>query len=102
MAVSLQSPTIVELTSQQKEGEQELFQTLMLRSYLEGVASLDNTSANVHSEGPTFELQQNYIQLHKKLEQLRQQSAELSKQKVFLAELIIRDVRLLLIHRCYH
>lgn len=82
MAVSPQSPMVVKLTSQQKEGEQELFQTLMLRSYLEGVASLRDPSENMQSEGSTFELQRSYVQLHRKLEGLREQSAELSKKKV--------------------
>lgn len=80
--MSPQSPMVLKLTSQQKEGEQELLQTLMLRSYLEGVASLRDSSENMLSEGSTFELQQNYIKLHRKLDCLREQSAELSKKKV--------------------
>ena len=82
MAVSPQSPVVVKLTSQQKEGEQELFQALMLRSYLEGVVSLRDTSENVQSGGSTFELQRSYVQLHQKLERLREHFAELSKKKV--------------------
>ena len=82
MAVSPQSPVVVKLTSQQKEGEQELFQTLMLRSHLEGVASLRDISENVSSVGSTFELQLSYVQLHRKLEGLREHFAQLSKKKV--------------------
>ena len=84
MAVSPQSPVVVKLTSQQKEGEQELFQTLMLRSHLEGVASLRDISENVSSVGSTFELQLSYVQLHRKLEGLREHFAQLSKKKVSL------------------
>ena len=80
--VSPQSAMIVKLKSEQKEGEQELFQTLTLRSYLEGMASLADTSEDVQSEGATFELQEKYVQLHRQLEQLREKSAELSKIKV--------------------
>ena len=82
MAVSPQSLVVVKLTSQQKEGEQELFQTLMLRSHLEGVASLRDISENVSSVGSTFELQLSYVQLHRKLEGLREHFAQLSKKKV--------------------
>ena len=82
MAVSPQSPVVVKLTSQQKEGEQELFQTLILRSHLEGVASLRDISENMSSVGSTFELQLSYVQLHRKLEGLREHFAQLSKKKV--------------------
>jgi hypothetical protein len=80
---------VIKLTSQQKEGEQELFQTLMLRSHLEGVASLRDTSENtIPSEGSTFfELQLSYVQLHRKLEDLREHFAQLSTKKVYTVTL---------------
>ncbi len=88
MAVSPQSPMVVKLTSQQKEGEQVLFQTLMLRSHLEGVVSLRDTSENsIPSEGSTFELQLSYVQLHRKLEGLREHFAQLSLKKVYIMTL---------------
>ena len=70
------------IASERKEGEQALFQSLMLRSFLEGVASLSDPSESLHSQGENHEMQQKYIQLHRKLEDLRDQSAALSRKKV--------------------
>lgn len=82
MAVNPQSPVVVKLTNQQKEGEKELFHTLMLRSYLEGVTSLADTNESMQCEGSSFELQRSYVQLHERLQVLREHFAEFSKKKV--------------------
>ena len=72
----------VKMTNEKKEGEQALLHSLMLRSHLEGVASLGDSSANLIPESVTFELQQNYIKFHRELEDLREQTAALSRKKV--------------------
>ena len=72
------------LSSEKQEGEQALIKSLTLRSYLEGVTSLSDASEGLCSEGEIAEEQETYLQLHRKLEELREASAGLSRKKVFL------------------
>lgn len=67
---------------ERKDAEQELFQSLNLRSYLEGVALLRDPSESITDQMPTFDLQQNYVHQHMKLALLEQQCSALSRRKV--------------------
>lgn len=79
---SSESAAELSLTSERKESEQVLLKSLMLRSYLEGVASLDETTGEISKEGEIFETQQKYTQMHQTLDELSEQITALTRKKV--------------------
>ena len=81
------------LTSERKENEQVLLKCLMVRSHLEGVASLEDMTEHTATEGEMFELQESYLQMHKELDELGERSDGLTRKKV---RLVMSQ------HACWH